>query len=59
VIRSANAGLGKNNMAATTMAFLEAFVFKQPDQILEVNIAICLAGHYSLPDFLVPRHRAS
>jgi hypothetical protein len=36
----ANARFGKNDVATAAMALLEAFVFKQPYQVLETNIAI-------------------
>jgi hypothetical protein len=45
-------------MAAATMTFVEASVLKQPNEVVEINVAICPAGDYSLPDFLVPRHRS-
>jgi hypothetical protein len=45
-------------MAAATMTFVETSVLKQPNEVVEINVAICPAGDYSLPDFLVPRHRS-
>jgi len=35
-----HARLGEDDMAASAMALLEALVFKQPDQIIEVDVAI-------------------